>query len=265
MIVVDPPEREPRRYQREWRAERWRGTPDEFVSAVEAALEELKPHLSDEPRPKATFDFQDESHQVVHGIDALRQTAEASDPSEIRNLSVEVDGPRSFAISGEAPGGLTVRAEGSHGFAVGLVGMLAFRLAEGKEAAEKVAPPSIRFRERFFIALAPVVLVGTFLFMFLSFDFHAAFDLIYYAVLAVGVAFIPVLIAVLMNLGTAFRVGPPRFVLVEEGEQLPDEGRRGPIWTARDWFKSHPAIAFSATVVFSGLVGAVIAKGLDGL
>jgi hypothetical protein len=266
MIVIDPPEREPRRYPREWRAERWRGTLAEFVSAVEAALGELKPHISYEPHPTTTFEFQDESHQVVHGIDALRQTAEVSDPSELKNLSVEVDGPPSFAISGTASDGLTVKAEGSHGFAVGLVGMLAFRLAGGKEAAEKVAPPSIRFREWFFIALAPVLLVGTFLFMYLHFDLHAPWDLIGYALMATLVAGVPLLIAGAMNMEYALRAGPPQFVLAEEGEQLPDEsGRRGPIWATRDWLKSHPAIAFSATAVFSGLVGAVIAKGIDGL
>jgi hypothetical protein len=267
MIVIDPPEREPRRYPREWRADRWRGTPAEFVSAVEAALEELKPHIAYEPRPTATFEFQDESHQVVHGIDALRETAEGSDPSEIKNLSVELDGPPSFAISGAASDGLTVKAEGSHGFAVGLVGMLAFRLAGGKEAAEKVAPPSIRAREWFFFALAPVVFVGTFLFMYLRYDdMHAIFDLLAYAAMGLAAAGIPLTIAGGMNIDNAFRAGPPRFVLVEEGEQVPDEsGRRGPIWATRDWFKSHPAIAFLATVVFSGLVGAMIAKGIDGL
>lgn len=264
--MIDPPEREPRRYQREWRAEGWRGTPAEFVSAVEAALEELKPHVSYEPRPTATFEFRDESHQVVHGIDALRQTAEASDPSEIRNISVEVDGPPSFAILGVASDGLTVKAEGSHGFAVGLVGMLAFRLAGGKEAAEKVAPPSIRAREWFLVALAPVLLVGTFLYMYLHFDLHGLWDLIGDALMAILLAGAPLLIAALMNMNYALRAGPPQFVLVEEGEQVPDEsGRRGPIWTARDWFKSHPAIAFLATAVFSGLVGAVIAKGIDGV
>ncbi|HEX7278022.1 MAG TPA: hypothetical protein VF255_00235 [Solirubrobacterales bacterium] len=265
-IVVDRPEREPRRYQREWHADRWRGTPTDFVSGVEAALEELKPHISYEPRPTATFEFRDKSHQIVHGINPLRQMAEASAPSEIKNLAVEFDGPPSFSISGAALNGLTIKAEGSHGFAVGLVGMLAFRLAEGKEAAEKVAPPSIRAREWFLFVLAPVLLVGTFLFMYLTFDRHAVFDLIYYALMAAAGAFIPVLIAGGMSMDYAFRVGPSRFVLVQEGEQVPDEsGRRGPIWAARDWFKSHPAIAYLATAGFSGLVGAVIAKGIDGL
>jgi hypothetical protein len=112
-IVVDPPEREPRRYQRDWQADRWRGTPDEFVSAVEAALEEVKPHISYKPRPTATFEFRDESHQVVHSVEALRETAEAADPSEIKNLAVELNGPPSFRISGTASSGLRVKAEGS--------------------------------------------------------------------------------------------------------------------------------------------------------
>jgi hypothetical protein len=38
---------------------------------------------------------------------------------------------------------------------------------------------------------------------------------------------------------------------------------QGPIWTTRAWFKSHPALAFFVTIVISGLVGAVIAKGID--
>lgn len=177
-----------------------------------------------------------------------------------------VDGPPSFSISGAASDGLTVKAEGSRGFAVGPVGMPAFRLAGGKEAAEKVAPPSIRAREWLLVALAPVLRVGTFLYMYLHFDFHALFYLIGYALMASLVAFIPLLIAGAMNMGYALRVDPPQFVLVEEGEQVPDgSDRRGPIWAVRDWFKSHPAIAFSATAVFSGLVGAVIGKGIDGL
>ena len=265
-FVIDPPEREPRLYQREWRAEGWRGTPAELVSAVEAALEELKPHISYEPRPTATIEFRDESRQVVHGIDALRQTAEASDPSEIKNLSVELDGPPSFKISGTASSGLTARAEGSHGFAVGLVGMLTFRLAGGREAAEKVAPPSIRGREWFLVALAPVLLVGTFLFMYLHFDLHDVWTLIGDALMAIVVGSAPLFVAAFMNMEYALRAGPPQFVLVQEGEQVPDEsGRRGPIWAMRDWFESHPAIAFAATAVFSGLIGAVIAKGIDGL
>jgi hypothetical protein len=265
-IVVDPPERDPRRYQREWRADRWRGTPDEFVSAVEAGLEELQPHVSYEPRPMATFEFRDESHQVVHSIDALRETAGASEPSEIKNLSVELNGPPSFKISGNASTGLAVTAEGSHGFAVGMVEMLAFRLAEGREAAENVAPPSIRGREWFLVAFAPVLLVGTFLFMYLHFDLHDIWALIGDALMAIVVGVVPLLIAAFMNIDYDLRSGPPRFVLVQEGEQVPDESdRRGPIWATRVWFKSHPAIAYLATAVFSGLVGAVIAKGIDGL
>lgn len=235
------------------------------MSAVQAALEELKPHISYEPRPKTTFEFRDESHQVVHGIDALRQTAEASDPSEIKNLSVELDGPPSFTISGSASHGLTVKAEGSHGFAVGLVGMLAFRFAGGKEAAESMAPASVRPVEKFLYALAPVLLVAMYAFSyFVLFNYHDAVTLIGDGVLAVLVGLLPVIIAIGMGEVYLLRVGPPRFVLVKEGEQYPDdsEGRSGPIWTVRDWFKAHPAIAWVVNTAMAGVIGAMIGKGL---
>lgn len=263
MIVVDPPEREHRRYQREWGADHWRGTPDEFVSAVEAALEELKPHISYEARPTATFEFRDESHQIVNSIDALRQTAESSKPSEIKNLSVEVSGPPSFTISGTASKGLTVRAEGSQGFAVGLVGMLSFRFSKGAEAGTKASGPAIRPIERFLIGLSPALAIAIFFYSYVASESPSAFDLLGGILISILGGGMPLLLAASLAEDHARRTGPPRFVLVAEGEQFLDERelQNGPIWRAKDWFDHHPLFKLSLTL----LAGAVIAEGLHGL
>lgn len=262
-FVVDPPEREPRRYQREWWAETWRGTLDEIIAAVEAALEEVKKQGSAEPRPSATFVYKDGSRETVNGLDALKEVATQVNPSEVENLSVKLDGPPSFELAGTPRGGLRVSAEGTHAFAVGMVGMLSFHLAQGEEAGKATAEPSVRPIEWFFIALAPIFFVGFFLALALNFGVDGVEDGIAFTVLSLGVSAIPILVMAGIAMEHAFKSGPPRFVLVREGEQEQAPTRKGPIWTTKAWFKSHPALAFLATAVVSGLVGAVIGKGLD--
>jgi hypothetical protein len=262
-FVIDPPEREPRRYQREWGAERWRGTLDEIIEAVEAALEEVKKQGPAEPRPSATFVYKDGSSETVNGLGVLKEAASQADPSEVKDLSVKLDGPPSFELTGTPGGGLAVSAEGTHAFAVGMVGMLSFHLARGEEAGKATAEPSVRPIEWFFIALAPFFFVGAFLAAALHFGVDSVEDGIAFSVMSLAVGAIPILILVGIMMEHAFQPGPPRFVLVREGEQEQTPTRRGPIWATRAWFKSHPALAFLVTIVISGLVGAVIAKGID--
>lgn len=264
-FVVDPPEREPRRYQREWQAEAWRGTLDEIIEAVEAALDEVKKQGPAEPRPSATFVYKDGSRETTNGLDALKEVATQADPSEVENLTVELDGPHSFELAGTPRGGLRVSAEGTHAFAVGMVGMLSFHLAQGEEAGKATAEPSVRPVEWFFIALAPLFFIGAFLAASLNFGLESVEDGIAFTVIALAVSAVPLLITAAIATEHAFKSGPPRFVLVREGEQEQAPTRKGPIWTVIAWFKSHPVLAFLATAVGSGVVGAVIGKGLDAL
>jgi len=261
-FVVDPPEREPRLYQRGWEAEAWRGTLDEITEAVAAALDEVEKQGSAGPRPTATFVYGDGSRETVNGLEALKEAAAQADPGEVKRLSVKLDGPPSFGLVGTPREGLAVTAEGTHAFAVGMVGMLRFHLAQGEEAGKAMAEPSVRPIEWFFIALAPLFFIGAFLAATLSLGVDSVEDGVAFTVMSLGIGAIPILIYEWIAMEQAFQSGPPRFVLVRDGEQEQPPPHRGPIWATRTWFKSHPALAFFATAVVSGFVGAVIAKGI---
>ncbi len=265
MIVLDPPERGPRVYKREWKVSAWRGSLDEIVGAVQAARDEIHRQGIQHVSENSILEYQDGSSETINSLDALRGVAENSDPAEMKNLSIRLaGGTPSVLLRGTSNRGLSVTAEGSEAFAVGMVAILKSRLAGGAEAGEMMVLVPIRFFEWCLLALSPVLFVATLAFLFV----HSKEDDVVFFLLLAGLAGgAPLLVGFGLIADNYRNSDPVRFVLVPEGDQFPDEGeaREGPVWRTKAWFDRHPLVKFVLTLLVGGLVGALVAQGMDGL
>ncbi|HEY5941888.1 MAG TPA: hypothetical protein VIT89_03400 [Solirubrobacterales bacterium] len=265
MIVLDPPERGPRVYKREWKASAWRGSLDEIVGAVQAAVDEIHRQGIQYVSEVSILEYKDGSSETINSLDALREMVGNADPAEVKNLSVRLaGGTPSVLLRGTADKGLSVTAEGSEAFAAGMVATFKSRLAGGAEAGEMMVLVPIRPFEWFLLALSPVLFVGALVFLFVQ---SRDDDVVFFLLMAGLVGGAPLFVgfgAIADNNRTS---NPVRFVLVPEGDQFPDEGeaKDGPVWRAKDWFERHPFIKLVLTLLVGGLIGALIAQGLDGL
>jgi hypothetical protein len=265
MIVLDPPERGPRVYKREWKTSAWRGSLDEVVSAVQAALDELHRHGIQNLSETSVVDYKDGSSETINSLDAFREMVENAEPAEVKNLSVRLaGGTPSVLLRGTADRGLSVTAEGSEAFAAGMVATLKSRLAGGAEAGEMMVLVPIRSFEWFLLALSPVLFVAALIFFFVHFKEN---DIAFFLLMAGLLGGVPLLIGFGLIADNVRGSNPVRFVLVQEGDQFPDQGetRDGPVWKTKAWFDRHPLVKFVLTLLVGGLIGALISQGVDGL
>lgn len=258
MIVVDPPEPSPspRVYKREWSPSYWRGSLDEIVGAARAALDEIKRQHPDEMfEENVSLDFDDESTQDFGSLDGLQEAVSAIDITDVTGLWIgfPVDVNTSVRIRAGSSG-LGVSAEGSEAFASGMVATLKSRLAGGAEAGDQAAQIPLRFIERFFLALVPVTFIGSQIFFYASSKHDEPAWFLFFGFF---ISLIPALIGFGLIADSHDDRLPPRFVLVSEGEQFPDEGekRTGPIWKAKAWFEKHPAVSLTLVLVVGALLG----------
>jgi hypothetical protein len=265
MIVLDPPERGPRVYKREWKASAWRGSLDEIVGAVQAARDEIYRQGTQHVSETSVLEYKDGSSETINSLDALREIAENADPAEVKNLSIRLAGGNpSVLLLGTAEKGMSVTAEGSEAFAAGMVAILKSRLAGGAEAGEMMVFVRIRPFEWFLLALSPVLFVVALVFFFVHFKED---DIGFFLLMAGLAGLAPLLVGFGLIADNQRRSDPVRFVVVPEGDQFPDEGeeRDGPVWRTKAWFDRHPLVKVVTTLLVGGLIGALIAQGLDGL
>jgi len=265
MIVLDPPERGPRVYKREWKASAWRGSLDEIVGAVQAAVDEIHRQGTQHVGETSILEYKDGSSETINSLDALREAVENVDPAEVKNLTVRLaGGTPSVLLRGTADKGLSVTAEGSEAFAAGMVATLKSRLAGGAEAGGMMVLVPIRPFEWFLLALSPVLFVAALVFFFVDFKED---DIVFFLLMAGLAGGMPLFFAFGLIADNYRNSDPIRFVLVPEGDQFPDEGeaKDGPVWRTKAWFDRHPLVKFVLTLLVGGLIGALIAEGLDGL
>jgi hypothetical protein len=260
MIVLDPPEPSPSRrvYDRSWSPSYWRGSLDEIMGAARAALEEIKrQHPNDQIAESVHLDFVDDSEQNLGSLDGLQDALPTIDIAEVKGFwigfSVLGDETASATIK-KSVGELGVSAKGSEAFASGMVATIKSRLVGGAEAGEQAASVPLRLIDWLLLALIPAVFIGVQIFCYQQFTQNDIFGFI---LLGTVVAFIPAMIAGFVIPEGKENKLPPRFALVPEGEQFPDEGeaRTGPVWTAKAWFEKHPAVALLLVLVIGALLG----------
>lgn len=260
-IVIDPPEPSPspRVYDRGWHPSYWRGSLDEILGAARAALDEIKRQHSEELIfENVHLDFADESMQDLGSLKGLEDVISTVKISEVMGLGIHISAQGNAIASVRIAAsslGLNVSAKGTETFASGMVATVKSRLAGGAEAGEHAARVPLRFIDWFLLALIPAALVGVFVF-YTSLKYH---DLIGFFLLGVIVPLVPAWLAYFVIDSGQDKRSPPRFALVPEGQQFPDEGdeKTGPIWTAKAWFEEHPAVALMSVLVIGALLGRV--------
>jgi hypothetical protein len=261
-MVLDQPSKGPRLWTRRLEIDRWRGSPGDLLAAALAAREEIvNLGLKIGMIESVTVSYADDSEQAFGSIEAWKDDASLQAPREIRSLEISLDANSAkVSMAGDPGKGLVVVAEGSETFANGIRATMKARLSGGGDAGIKSArsvPGPKWMRLAVPLALLPAIGVGWLIHSVETYEPSVVMPLV-----LGSLSYVVFLIPILGGAATEREKHlPPRFQLVHEGDQFPDEKDEaaGPAWRIKRWLERHFVIGIFLNWLGAGVVGALIA------
>lgn len=226
-----------------------------------AARDEVRALASDDGTVQSVdIGYTDDSDQRFANLEAWRDDPSLEAPDDIKSICIVLNGTAKVTVTGDAEQGLEIVAEGSETFANGVRATMKARLSGGADAGTKAAAevPLPRWLTiALLIAVFPAVALGLYVHSIETYD-PSSLQPLLIAVLGFAICGAPIL-----GIAATKREErlPPRFQLVEEGDQFPTEkeDRSGPAWSVKGWLERHFVIGIFLNWLGAGVVGAIIA------